>query len=1394
MQLDLIKEVLTGSLTGYITNAIAIKMIFREYGVGKLKLGGVIVKTKDEFINNISSLVERDIINEQALSSELSKETFKESIKNFVDDLLSIHIYKNASDTTIGELKGIDLTVNNAKELVKGSVNKHLNSIFDSILKNVSFKDILSEKQVQHISEQLYDSALEVLDNDDFIERTIREFHEENKSISINEFFGQKLLITISSNVEDSIKNFHIDLKNNFDKDIDNILEDTLETLEIHKILSSLEEKLFEKRIIDFINNKDNINLSKSLICKIKEFIESNEGKSLINNFSKELHKLLKNIDKPVLELLSDNLKDNFEEFFKDKLQYAVKEIILWIEKNKSDIEGLIEKSIDDTIDSIDDGMKKNIINLVRDKFLNDVANKFDIVSKITEYLENNADIDSISKDVTSIIITYLKEEKVSDIISSLEKNKIFTEESFANFINYNLAKYIDYIPEDYFCGLLNIKIKDIFSLDLINIFEKYIKESMINTLKNKYIYTEKITKTVTAEVIKRLNDVNNASFEKLISEETLTSSCPNFKKAIIVKMQDNKATIIDLISDELKKSIYPLHLYSGLNNELKNSLLDEFLEEVTDKAGKSLEDCRDIKLRALCNQINNIEDVNNNLSDSIVLMLKNNLKYILNGNIKKAVSSNLQDLKDEELQLMIEEFMGKEMKPITAIGALLGGIIGIGMYFFDNSVAQYNYLTATLISVAAYGFVGWLTNVQALAMLFKPYNEKRLFGIRIPFTPGVIVSRKPKFAKSMSTFVDEELLKKSSMEELFNKNKDAIYNSLKEAISKDNYKIVVDFLDNHSDAINDKAFEYIIRLIESNKSSIAKSITNKAGNLDIDKIDFSIIENQLKEKVLLKIENSNKSIYNGLENVLKCDKEISRIIPEQFKKSFEQQLSNKVEEEIDKLLSYTDRTDKRNELLTMFLSKYENIFDNSVNEIISAENALKWKNYFGKLISEKVSSKETRTKIFNWIENIASKEFNPNKKIGELFGGVLVNIIESNFSYIMDNTMKAIAKGLSNNQQIISEVAITTTKENLNFIELMGYNMLGGDEIIASVVDDLINDKFPAFVESKKGELNDILASFINNKICNGTVGNLNIGLQHKEVLEVINNFVDENEHRLSDKVIKITDSMFNWVTDIKLREYLSILSINKIEDVIEIFEEELNFISWELKDNIIEKRQSLIDKYTKLAYNILEQLILSIKVNAFVKGIDEEYVEELSNKICKTISNSNSVKNNIEQFTQKLSAVLKQKKSGELLDLNEFNACILNILEDILQNKELNTDIKDAVQTIINEIIVDKLNIIDDSTKDNLSELVINSILDSAAMNFSKIISTVDFRGITEQQINYMEPREIEDLFNSFAKKYFNKLKLYGLWGAVFGIHWIVALITCALYAGSAAKEKIK
>ena len=54
---------------------------------------------------------------------------------------------------------------------------------------------------------------------------------------------------------------------------------------------------------------------------------------------------------------------------------------------------------------------------------------------------------------------------------------------------------------------------------------------------------------------------------------------------------------------------------------------------------------------------------------------------------------------------------------------------------------------------------IGYFTNYIAIKMLFRPYEEKRIFGIKLPFTPGVIPKEKERIAKSLGEAIGSELL-----------------------------------------------------------------------------------------------------------------------------------------------------------------------------------------------------------------------------------------------------------------------------------------------------------------------------------------------------------------------------------------------------------------------------------------------------------------------------------------------------------------------------------------------------------------------------------------------------------------------------------------------------------
>jgi uncharacterized membrane protein YheB (UPF0754 family) len=54
---------------------------------------------------------------------------------------------------------------------------------------------------------------------------------------------------------------------------------------------------------------------------------------------------------------------------------------------------------------------------------------------------------------------------------------------------------------------------------------------------------------------------------------------------------------------------------------------------------------------------------------------------------------------------------------------------------------------------------IGYITNAIAIRMLFRPLSEKRILGVRVPFTPGIIPKQRHSLAESIGRMVSTKLL-----------------------------------------------------------------------------------------------------------------------------------------------------------------------------------------------------------------------------------------------------------------------------------------------------------------------------------------------------------------------------------------------------------------------------------------------------------------------------------------------------------------------------------------------------------------------------------------------------------------------------------------------------------
>lgn len=72
---------------------------------------------------------------------------------------------------------------------------------------------------------------------------------------------------------------------------------------------------------------------------------------------------------------------------------------------------------------------------------------------------------------------------------------------------------------------------------------------------------------------------------------------------------------------------------------------------------------------------------------------------------------------------------------------------------------------TSYIIALLLGGVIGYITNDIAIRMLFRPHTAKYVFGIHIPFTPGIIPKEKGRIAEAIGGVISENLMNKEVLE-----------------------------------------------------------------------------------------------------------------------------------------------------------------------------------------------------------------------------------------------------------------------------------------------------------------------------------------------------------------------------------------------------------------------------------------------------------------------------------------------------------------------------------------------------------------------------------------------------------------------------------------------------
>ncbi len=135
---------------------------------------------------------------------------------------------------------------------------------------------------------------------------------------------------------------------------------------------------------------------------------------------------------------------------------------------------------------------------------------------------------------------------------------------------------------------------------------------------------------------------------------------------------------------------------------------------------------------------------------------------------------------------------------------------------------------------------IGYFTNWLAIKMIFRPYEEKRFFGVKVPFTPGLIAVERKRITQQVGYVVTNHLLTNDDLEsKILNFDFDHYYKSIISTIENSVSNSELTFDDLLKDILKD---DY-----SATKSQIIQLISDRIKNNDLS--SKSLEELQLIEK-----------------------------------------------------------------------------------------------------------------------------------------------------------------------------------------------------------------------------------------------------------------------------------------------------------------------------------------------------------------------------------------------------------------------------------------------------------------------------------------------------------------------------------------------------------------
>ena len=1372
--LSIAAKSLIGGVVGYFTNDLAIQMLFKK----KFGIGGVVARTRSEFIENATDLVEEDVLTTKALQEEMKQEGFRKALSCVIDDFVHRHLPAAIpAELSFGDLKGAEKSYDRLAEILLECIEPSITEIVGTLVTEVESDELISKEQASAIARKLSELILEILRTEPLFREFLRQLCDELGERKIAETVDGETIDRFAKAIAEPVSQCGKILAEHFDKDLDRLFQQLSELLRVDFLCVRIARSLTEKEWSERMGREGLERLISLFLQKSVELLESASGEALLRNLSHSLITVLKNTDHSLFDLIPDRLSVKFEGFIYLRLAALIRDVIRWVEERRFDIEEMINLSLAD---------RSFVAKLIHSIGIS-LAEVFNVVDLVKEYIDGKIELDRLAEIMSREFVKLMKRSTLREILTKLEAEGALKQPSLTDAIRKSAVSALRHLRPSSLYPYLKRFGEEFFTRNRI---EKLLNEAasvyLPRYVKRQFLYRERFWQTAGSTVSQAIGRLKSRKVGEVVGN----------------RFFDHKGDKAQAVPFALPKSVRRaferyLERFIGRSTEGKSiaSLLESggstihtaLLEKAKKLAVEDKKKFLGLKLIPIYRKAAG-KTVGHDLIAGIHRLLVTHLHILTKGSIKKISKNNLSSLSADQLCTVVENFVGNELKPITRFGAGLGLIAGAGLALLpDMQVlgARLGLPSSSVflgLSALMFGCIGWGTNWLALKMIFRPYFAKRMLGMRIPLTPGVVSRNKARFARKMGQFVDDHLLQKNSIESMFLTNSQQIKSSIRNSVNRENFGVVDRQLNSQKSKLAKWLSEFATARFGSHNARFVSLIDSLLTRYQ-DRLPLGI--------PFKKLEEESDRIISQLFAGLKADipswllqervqkERLSEFLTPSLLAAFESYVAGKISNWIDLHGEKCATKEGLVRFIESFDGQFQRFADRSPLALTGTDRFGQIKTWLFARLIRLFDDADGKPAVVGYLWKILEREFHPDRRFEELYGGRLMNFTERSIDRLTHYLLRSALVYLRRNRQKIAENIYRTLLQESDFLTAQAVRMAKGE--LFDTIEDIVAVRLPLFFKVHESSLQALIRRQVS-AIGGTRIGTVGTELDRGKVESLVDRSLSNRE------LLRFSSKFFGELLRVLMQErsrtYLDTVGINSIGSVAKIFEEELEIAQDTLRQVLVSHKEQLAAAPAPLVGKVLIHLASRTDLAQLRQGIPDSRLRDVLEALLRLLLESDSSFRFADRAYAEFIGRIKAGEPAELIEPEIFKRDVLRCADRLMAKRETRERVVSILSDLMQNILPRLNGALDIDTKNAVLDITINGLDRTLRSHIGSLLGTVDLKNIVVTRIDKMHPRKIERTFRKFAGRYFPKLIHYGfLFGLLFGL-MMDAFYSASLY----------